>query len=368
MKLNHIIAVLAILIGASACSEDPVPIYISGNPRVDLVRDSIVVQGSEGEQAAILAVHMTPEGEMFAGGIELRPDGQYFQGDIWTHDGTLWRSALDPATRDLVLSVDDLDASPSGTVYAVADLKTPVGLRSSAVLRRDGDAWIDISPSSLTYANGCNIVSDDEIWLYGNGAVIPHYTNGEWEMTELPEPWNTYHPNDLRVTAVSGGEESTHALAELLTGETELPHILFRWEDSLWTPIYREGKVEGAGEDDRQLQTLLRSRDGVLIASGRGIYRLDGDQLAHLQNHPQGNLFRSSFLSPEGNIIVAGDGNAMRWSNGEGWYGVHVDSPTPVTFISVAMSDTMIVAAGILGSTLNPEYVLQHGTITRRIP
>lgn len=368
MKLNSIIAVLAILVGVSACSEDPVPVYISGNPRVDMVRDSIIVRGTEGEKAVIRSVHMTPDGEMLAAGYELRPDGQSFQGDIWTHDGTVWRSALDAATRDLMLSVDDLDVSPAGTIYAVADLKYPVGDRYSALLRRDGEDWVDISPAFLPSVNGCDIVSDDDIWLYGNGAKIPHYRDGEWEVTELPEPWRSYHPFDLRVASVSGGQHRAYALVVLVTNEVEMPHILFRRDDSVWTPIYKEGNIEGAAEDDRQLQTLLRSRHGVLIASGRGIYRLDGEQFAHLQNHPEGKLFRSSFLSPEGNIIVAGDGNAMRWSNGTAWHGVHVDAPIPLTFTSVAMADTMIVAAGLAGHAQAVEYVLLHGTITRRIP
>lgn len=372
MKLNRIAAILAILIGAAACSEDPIPIYISGNPRVDLVRDSIVVRGTEGETASIRAVYMTADGEMFAGGMEERPDGQFFQGDLWTHDGTMWRSALDASTRDNVLTVTDLGGTSSGSVYAVAWLKSPVGNRYSALLRREGDSWVDMSPSFLTTVSGCDIVSEDEIWLYGSGAIIPRYRDGEWEITELPEPWRAMHPNDFRVISISGGKDATYALGErvLEEGARSHPHILFRryHSDTAWTAIYMEGDIEGAGDDDRQLQTLMRSRHGVVIACGSGVYRLDGQELVHIQNHPDGNLFRTGFLAEDGNMIIAGDGNAMRWSDGESWHGVHVDAPVQQTFISTAMSDTMIVTAGITGTALDPEYVLLHGAITRREP
>lgn len=365
VRIFSSILLVVIAFAAASCSEDPIPIYISGNPRVDLERDSVVVAGTAGETAEISNVYLSADGEAYAAGLELKPGGTFVQGNLWKHDGTVWRGALDQAMFDRVLWVHDVDGSPGGTVWAVAELKNLVGGRAFAVLRKDGDTWTDVSPSRLIGVNAIDVVSDDNVWVYGMSPEIYHYQDGEWGALILPEPWGLEAPFDVQVKSISADEQRAFVLLSTDPASLTPPHVFFVYDDGIFTPLYREGEIEGADEFNRELQTLVRSRDGVPIAAGAGIYRWDGseDGFVHLMNHPEGNLFRDSFLSPEGNMIFAGDNSAMRWSDSEGWYPVHVAAPVgEMSFLSVAMADTMIVATGKISGG---ESVLLHGTITR---
>jgi hypothetical protein len=153
---------------------------------------------------------------------------------------------------------------------------------------------------------------------------------------------------------------------ELETGEIQPPHVLLAWRDSVWVPIYREGNIEGASQVNRNLRTLMLSRDDVLIASGDGVYRWDGEDKGFLllENHPSGLTFRCSFRSFSGNMIIGGDAAGMRWSDGESWFGVHLAAPMQPAITSVAMIDTLIVLSGADGFN----DVLLHGSLTRMMP
>ena len=369
MRKGHISIIL--IVGVCffiACSQDPVPTAITGNPRVDLVRDSVVMLGQDGEQPHVFSVAVTADGQFYAAGDELRNDNTAVQGNLWKLDGDIWKSALDPATRDLLLVARDVEASPSGAMWVVGGRKQAAATGYSIVLRGFDDNWIDMSPQDAFEADQVTVAGEDDVWVYGQFQELLRYRNGSWEFTSLPEPWASMERFDLRVQSVAANANNAWALLSQYGALNSEGRILLQLQGSEWVPRYYEGAIDSAGTVNRNLSTLFLHQDGSLRAVGDAVYRWTGEKFLQVFRPRDGGQLYCAATTQSGQMMAAGAANSACWSDGSSWYNVHIAYEERMFLRSLAFLDTVAVMTGLTQDTLSSATPLLRGPISRVTP
>jgi hypothetical protein len=351
-----------------SCSQDPVPTAITGNPRIDFVRDSVVMLGQAGEQPLISSIAVTPDGHFYAAGTELRTDASYVQGNLWKLDGDIWRSALDPATRDLLLSARGVAASPSGAVWVVGSRKQAAATGYSIVLRGFDDNWVDMSPQDAFEAQNVTIAGEDDIWVYGQFRELLHYRNGSWEFTSLPEPWASMEDLDLRVQSVAADANNAWALLSVYGALNTEGRVLLQLRGSEWVPLYYEGAIDSAGTVNRSLRSLFLHQDGSLRAAGDAVYIWAGEKFSQVFRPRDGGKLLCASTTASGQMMAAGEAGSACWSDGLSWFNVHLAYDERLHIWSLAFLDTVAVMTGLTSDSTSSVTPLLRGPISRISP
>ena len=207
-------SLLIISLATVACTEDPVPLYFSGNPRLELVRDSIVVVGQNGEIPSVQAAYVRPDGQAFIGGYESQEDGSDMYGMIWTLNTDRWESAMDAGMRGSLYGIQALAASDFSSLWAVGARRPD---SSSVILRRDGTTWTDVTPGTMVPVRDCHVVSDNNVWVYGGHSLLYHYANATWETFELPV--DSLGTDNLAVVSLVANDEALYVLTYLVPAQ-----------------------------------------------------------------------------------------------------------------------------------------------------
>lgn len=335
------LSILLFAVFLASCTEDPIPFYYSGNPRLELTQDSIVVMGQNGEIPGIEAAHVRPDGQAFIAGYESMEDGTGMYGMVWKFNGIHWESAIDAVTRSSLLSVRALDGSDFGSLWAIG-YRQPDS--ASVILRRDGTQWSDVSPGDLLPVRDCHVASDNNVWAWGGHYRLYHYTNAAWETFDLPV--DSLGTDNLAVVSLVANDDVTYVLTYLYPSQDSTGRAILKYENDQWDIIYREGSIPGAGGANRTLRTLVLADHGELFAFGQIVYRWDGSSLIRVVSpNPPADLLTGT-VGPSGNILVAGANTKAVWTNLRTWHNVHVESPMPVTFLDVGMNDSLVVLTG----------------------
>ncbi len=358
----------------AACSQDPVPTAVSGNPRIDLVRDSVAMLGTAGEVPIIFQMAVTPGGDFYAAGAELRSDNSFEQGNLWKLSaGGSWVSALDPATQALVTSVRGVAVSPSGAVWITGHRKQPDVLGYSIIMRGFEDNWMEVSPESSFEATHVSGAGEDDVWFYGQSDVVLHYDNGSWEYTLLPDSLSVRYGNALWVQSVAADAASTYALVTV-GNTTDQGRIVMQYHNGVWQPFYAEGNVDttalpnGAilSPVDRDLRTLLLHRDGSLRGIGAAVYRWNGERFEQEFRPRNGESLLTASRAPSGQIMAGGVAMASAWSDGLTWFHVHMAHESTPIIHALAFNDSVGVLA--VSDTMDASYEILRGPISRVTP
>ncbi|MCB2203290.1 hypothetical protein KQI65_00970 [bacterium] len=348
---------LSIII-AAACSEDPVPTATSGNPRIDLQQDSIVLSDPSMQYVSIEDVVMTPQGEFYAGGYELMfldDTTTNVQGNIWklSEDG-IWRSVLDASMRSRVNYVISIGTSPMGTIWAIGLRSDPTPENQSLIMRGIDDNWAVVGSEENFVLSGLTVAGEDDVWMYGSRFSVLHYENGAFTSSMIPDSaFGSYADSsryilDLAVT-------SNDAWMLVRAGRAGTPtepagRVILKFNNGGWEPIYAEGAVDTTGQINRGLAALLPHRDTGLLGIGQAVYRWDGEKFNQEYRSRVGGSLLCAALAPSGQILAGGYDMSAAWSDDTYWFGVHIDydgvvNPEGYNITSLAFHDSLAVMA-----------------------
>jgi hypothetical protein len=358
----------------AACSQDPVPTAVTGNPRIDLTRDSVAMLGSAGERPLIFQMAVTPGGDFYAAGAELRSDNSFVQGNLWKLSaGGTWESALDPASQALAGSVRGVAVTPSGAVWVTGHRKQEDVLGYSFILRGFEDNWMEVAPESSFEATRVSAAGEDDMWFYGQSDVVLHYDNGSWEYTLLPDSLSDTYGNALWVESVAADAAGTYALVTVGVVPDE-GRIVMQYHNGVWQPFYAEGNVDttalGNGSIlsavDRDLRQLLLHRDGSLRGIGAAVYRWNGERFEQEFRPRNGASLLTACRAPSGQMMAGGVAMASAWSDGLTWFHVHMAYEQTLQIQALAFNDSVGVLA--VSDTMDASRSILRGPISRVTP
>ncbi|MDT8324210.1 MAG: hypothetical protein RRA94_08870 [Bacteroidota bacterium] len=367
-------SILVLTAMLAACSQDPVPTVVTGNPRIDLVRDSVAMLGQAGERPLIFEMAVTAEGDFYAAGAELRTDNSFTQGNLWKLSaGGTWESALDPASQALLQSVRGLAVSPSGALWITGHRRQQGPLGYSIILRGFDDNWMEVSPESTFEATRVSLAGEEDAWFYGQSDVVLHYENGSWEYTMLPEKLVSAYGDTLWVEAVAADAVNTYALVKVGLFPEE-GRVVMQYHNGVWQPFYAEGSVDttalpnGAmlSAVNRELRTLLLHRDGSLRGIGAAVYRWNGERFEQEFRPRNGASLLTASRAPDGQMMAGGVAMASAWSDGLSWFHVHMAYDATPSIEALAFNDSVGVLA--VSDTMDASSSILRGPISRVTP
>ncbi len=256
--------------------------------------------------------------------------------------------------------------STGDSVYApgtalFANNQNDIWVSAGVPFHFNGSSWTAFYNTGANEANKIWESSDDNqlYFLGNNGLVVQRNVGGSWHKIMSSTPLNLYDiysKNGEDVYIVGGNYQNYDGI--LLEGNKNGFHAI------------AEGKSLGSSSQlfkpyfDGIARTVWVSNTGTVFFAGNWLYRDVGGQISFMKLLP-GNYWGGNtsgqywgFLSQirglaENQMILVGERNTIRYFNGVRWkqLGMPYDPNSNFTWLSVAMTDDLIV---VVGYTANP--------------